>query len=245
MSLSVLTLTHFCVILVCKYFWSNCIFTEEKKSVACKWNHSFRMCQLLSGGENRKCALISQTAESWGRGCVRRGESRLMQQNPTRILVFNRCWTTCKATKCQLWYLHSHIYQVLFHVGDSDGPKGSKAEEREIERWRRHFHCRKNRVTSHYFFTHWPIFCFTHTLLPWSYSGTKIYTDTETVYIIFSRRGKYVMVNKMRQGWGETYSASLYKITAVRCWQPFWDRTTIYRAGQPCTGNADMEIITN
>uniref|UniRef100_A0A673L0R6 Cadherin domain-containing protein n=1 Tax=Sinocyclocheilus rhinocerous TaxID=307959 RepID=A0A673L0R6_9TELE len=29
-----------------------------------------------------KCALISQTAGSWGRGCVLRGESRLMQQNP-------------------------------------------------------------------------------------------------------------------------------------------------------------------
>lgn len=153
------------------------------------------MCQLVSGGINRKCALISQTAESWGRGCVRGQASATnnndIQQHPTWILTLSD----------EESFLYSQIYQVLFHQilmvlmeSERDG-EGLVLQEEQG-------HCTLFFHSLTHFLLH------THTLLPWSCSGTKTCTDTHTDHIIWVEKA-YVMVNKMKHGWREREQCAL------------------------------------
>jgi len=90
--------------------------------------------------------------------------------------------------------------------------------------------CRKNRVTAHYSFIHWPIFCFTHTLLPWLCSGSKTSTDIHTPFNLFEEK-RQVCDGRRDEAWKErentVHTQYLYKTTAMRCWQPFWASTKL------------------
>ncbi len=88
--------------------------------------------------------------------------------------------------------LHSQIYQILFHAGDSDGPKGSTAEEREMEEERRTSVAERT-GTLHTIFSLTDPFSASHIYDCPDHSGTKIYTDTQTVSIISRRKGKYAI----------------------------------------------------